>query len=154
MAPNRYVYWWSRTQRPAPHVRALHHHGAARPGLPGFLRAFKRFRSNGTITKGGAKISKSKGNVINPDDYIAHFGTDVFRLHLMFMLPYEAGGDFNDRGIGGIVRFLNRVWQITMQHGINATKKPPTREAKRAQHLAIKHVTEHIAALKYNTAVA
>src|SRR6266566_5577724 len=100
-----------------------------------FSEPFKRFRANGTITKDGAKISKSKGNVINPDDYIAHFGTDVFRLHLMFMLPYEAGGDFNDRSIGGIVRFLNRVWQITMQHGINATKKPPTREAKRAQNL-------------------
>ena len=72
----------------------------------------------------------------------------------MFMLPYEAGGDFNDRGIGGIVRFLNRVWQITIQYGANATTKVPTGEAKRVQHLTIKRVTEHIAALKYNTAVA
>jgi leucyl-tRNA synthetase len=119
-----------------------------------FSEPFKRFRANGTITKGGAKISKSKGNIINPDDYINRFGTDAFRLHLMFMLPYEAGGDFNERGIGGVVRFLNRVWQIVMQRGVNATTKAPTGEAKRAQHLAIKRVTEHIAALKYNTAVA
>ena len=64
-------------------------------GYLDFSEPFKRFRANGTITKGGAKISKSKGNVINPDDYINRFGTDAFRLHLMFMLPYEAGGDFN-----------------------------------------------------------
>ncbi len=119
-----------------------------------FSEPFKRFRANGTITKGGAKISKSKGNVVNPDDYIERFGTDAFRLHLMFMLPYEAGGDFNDRGIGGIVRFLNRVWQITTQRGINASTKSPTGDAKRVQHQTIKRVTEHIAALKYNTAVA
>jgi leucyl-tRNA synthetase len=123
-------------------------------GYLDFSEPFKRFRANGTITKDGAKISKSKGNVVNPDDYINRFGTDAFRLHLMFMLPYEAGGDFNDRGIGGIVRFLNRVWQITTQRSANATSKPPTGEAKRAQHQTIKRVTEHIAALKYNTAVA
>ena len=72
----------------------------------------------------------------------------------MFMLPYEAGGDFNDRGIGGIVRFLNRVWQIIIQRGTNASTKAPISEAKRTQHQTIKRVTEHIAALKYNTAVA
>ena len=119
-----------------------------------FSEPFKRFRANGTITKGGAKISKSKGNVVNPDDYINRFGTDAFRLHLMFMLPYEAGGDFNDRGIGGVVRFLNRVWQITMQRGANAAAKAPIGEAKLVQHQTIKRVTEHISALKYNTAVA
>jgi leucyl-tRNA synthetase len=119
-----------------------------------FSEPFKRFRANGTITKGGAKISKSKGNVVNPDDYINRFGTDAFRLHLMFMLPYEAGGDFNDRGIGGIVRFLNRVWQITMQRGANASTKSPIGEVKLLQHQTIKRVTEHISALKYNTAVA
>ncbi|MGZ3623303.1 MAG: leucine--tRNA ligase, partial [Ktedonobacteraceae bacterium] len=123
-------------------------------GYLDFSEPFKRFRANGTITKGGAKISKSKGNVVNPDDYINRFGTDAFRLHLMFMLPYEAGGDFNDRGIGGIVRFLNRVWQITTQRGANATTKAPIGEAKLVQHQTIKRVTEHISALKYNTAVA
>jgi leucyl-tRNA synthetase len=123
-------------------------------GFLEFSEPFKRFRANGTITKGGAKISKSKGNVVNPDDYIDRFGTDVFRLHLMFMLPYEAGGDFTDRGISGIVRFLNRVWQITTQYGVNASTKSPTGDAKRFQHQAIKRVTEFIATLKYNTAIA
>jgi len=123
-------------------------------GYLDFSEPFKRFRANGTITKDGAKISKSKGNVVNPDDYINRFGTDAFRLHLMFMLPYEAGGDFNDRGIGGIVRFLNRVWQITIQRGLNASTKTPIGDAKLVQHLTIMRVTDHIAALKYNTAVA
>jgi leucyl-tRNA synthetase len=119
-----------------------------------FSRPFKHFRAHGTITKDGAKISKSKGNVVNPDDYINRFGTDAFRLHLMFMGPYETGGDFTDRGIGGVVRFLNRVWQITTQRGINASTKSPVGDPKRVQHQTIKRVTEHIATLKYNTAVA
>ena len=119
-----------------------------------FSEPFKRFRANGTITKDGAKISKSKGNVVNPDDYITHFGADVFRLYLLFMGPYEAGGDFSDRGIGGTVRFLNRVWQMITLRGVNVTTGVPTGEAKRALHLAMKRVTEDIAVLKYNTAIA
>lgn len=113
---------------------------------------FKRFRANGTITTSGVKISKSRGNVINPDDYIATFGADVFRLYLLFMGPYEAGGDFNDRGIGGIVRFLDRVWQIIGR--AHASPDGLSRDARHTLHLTIKRVTEDIAALKYNTAIA
>jgi leucyl-tRNA synthetase len=119
-----------------------------------FTEPFKRFRAHGIITKDGAKIAKSKGNIVNPDEYIDQFGADVFRVYLMFMGPYEAGGDFSDRGIGGVVRFLNRVWQLVTQRGRNATTKGPARVAKRIQHLTIKRVTEDIASLKYNTAVA
>jgi leucyl-tRNA synthetase len=119
-----------------------------------FSEPFKRFRANGTITKDGAKISKSRGNVVNPDEYIDHFGADVFRMYLMFMGPYEAGGDFSDRGIGGIVRFLNRVWQLITLRGGNATTTGLSGEAKRTQHLTIKRATEDIASLKYNTAIA
>ena len=119
-----------------------------------FEEPFKRFRANGTITKDGAKISKSRGNVVNPDGYIARFGADVFRVYIMFMGPYEVGGDFSDRGIGGVVRFLNRVWQLVTQHNANAAARAPEGEAKRAMHLAIKRATEDVAALKYNTAIA
>ena len=55
----------------------------------------------GTITNQGAKMSKSKGNVVNPDDFTLKFGSDVFRLYLMFMGPYEMGGDWSDKGISG-----------------------------------------------------
>ena len=121
-------------------------------GYLDFSIPFTRFRANGTITKDGAKISKSRGNVINPDAYIEHFGADVFRIYLMFMGPYEGGGDFSDRGISGVVRFLNRIWQLALRHEPVAPE--PGGEAKRAMHITIKRVTEDIAALKYNTAIA
>jgi len=121
-------------------------------GYLDFSIPFTRFRANGTITKDGAKISKSRGNVVNPDGYIEHFGADVFRVYLMFMGPYEGGGDFSDRGISGVVRFLNRVWQLVLRH--EAVAPEPVGEEKRAMHITIKRVTEDIAALKYNTAIA
>jgi leucyl-tRNA synthetase len=119
-----------------------------------FEEPFKRYFANGTITLDGAKISKSRGNVINPDGYIDRFGADVFRLYLMFMGPYEAGGDFSDRGIGGCVRFLDRVWQLITQHTASASKDEPVGEARYRQHVAIKRVSEDLAAFKYNTAIA
>ena len=119
-----------------------------------FAEPFKRFRANGTITKDGAKISKSRGNIINPDAYIEHFGVDVFRLYLMFMGPFEANSDFNDRGISGIVRFLDRVWQVVTRSATTAASEAPAGEARRAMHLTIKRVTEDIALFKYNTVIA
>jgi leucyl-tRNA synthetase len=119
-----------------------------------FENPFKRFRANGTITKDGAKISKSRGNIVNPDDYIERFGADVFRIYLMFMGPYEAGGDFSDRGIGGVVRFLDRVWTLVTRHAEGSQPAEVQGEARRAMHRLIKRVSEDIAALKYNTAVA
>ncbi len=119
-----------------------------------FEEPFKRFRANGMITKDGAKISKSKGNIVNPDSYITRFGADVFRVYLMFMGPYQAGGDFSDRGIGGVVRFLDRVWSLVTQHAQNASAQAPQGEERRVIHRLIKRVSEDLATLKYNTAVA
>jgi len=64
-----------------------------------FDEPFKRFRAHGIITKDGAKISKSRENIINPDQYIETWGVDTVRTYLMFMGPYTQGGDFSDRGI-------------------------------------------------------
>ena len=119
-----------------------------------FEEPFKRFRANGMITRDGAKISKSKGNIVNPDSYITRFGSDVFRVYLMFMGPYQAGGDFSDRGIGGVVRFLDRIWSLVTQHAQNASVEAPQGEERRVIHRLIKRVTEDLATLKYNTAVA
>ncbi len=123
-------------------------------GYLDFEEPFKHLRAHGMITKDGAKMSKSRGNVINPDEYLAHLGTDVLRVYLMFMGPYEIGGDFSDRGIGGIVRFLDRTWRLVTQHAANVVAGAVQGEARRAMHLTIKRVTEDIAALKYNTALA
>jgi leucyl-tRNA synthetase len=85
-------------------------------GMVPFDEPFRRFRAHGLIIKDGAKMAKSQGNVINPDEYIDTYGADALRTYLMFMGPYEAGGDFSDRGIGGVVRFLERVWRLVTEH--------------------------------------
>jgi leucyl-tRNA synthetase len=119
-----------------------------------FEEPFTRFRANGIITKDGARISKSRGNIINPDEYLEAYGADVFRLYLLFMGSYEMGGDFSDRGIGGVVRFMDRVWQLITARSEALRDKKPSVDARRAMHVAIKRVTEDIEALKYNTAIA
>jgi leucyl-tRNA synthetase len=119
-----------------------------------FEEPFTRFRANGIISKDGAKMSKSRGNLINPDEYLNEYGADVFRIYLVFMGPYEAGGDFSDRGIGGVVRFMDRVWRLITTRAEALQGGTPSADARRAMHVAIRRVTEDIEALKYNTAIA
>jgi leucyl-tRNA synthetase len=119
-----------------------------------FEEPFTRFRANGIITKDGARISKSRGNIINPDEYLDAYGADVFRVYLLFMGPYEAGGDFSDRGIGGVVRFMDRVWRLITSRAETLRANAPRGDARRVMHMTIKRVAEDIEALKYNTAIA
>ena len=79
-------------------------------GLLAFEEPFTRFRAHGTIIREGAKMSKSRGNVVNPDEYVERWGADTFRTYLMFLGPYEEGGDFRDQSISGVRRFLDRLW--------------------------------------------
>ncbi len=81
-------------------------------GLVNFEEPFTKFRVNGLLIKDGAKMSKSKGNVVNPDDYIQKFGADTLRCYLMFCGRFSQGGDFRDTGIEGMQRFLRRVWKL------------------------------------------
>jgi leucyl-tRNA synthetase len=62
--------------------------------------------------KDGTKMSKSHGNVVNPDDFISKYGSDIFRMYLMFMGPYEMGGDWSDKGITGTERFVIRAYEL------------------------------------------
>ena len=119
-----------------------------------FNEPFTHFRANGTITRDGTKISKSKGNVINPDEYIQRLGADAFRLHLMFMGPYEADGDYSDRGIGGVIRFLDRIWVLVQQGQFARKATQLKREELRLLHLTIKRVSDGMQAFKYNTSIA
>jgi len=73
---------------------------------------FQNLIHQGTITNQGAKMSKSKGNVVNPDEFTKEYGSDVFRLYLMFMGPYEQGGDWSDKGIAGTDRFVQRTYDL------------------------------------------
>lgn len=119
-----------------------------------FEEPFQCFRAHGLLTKDGAKMSKSKGNVVNPDEYIKEYGADTLRIYLMFLGPYHQGGDFSDRGIAGMRRFLNRVWQLVNKHQDCLQSSLPDEESQRRLHQTIAKVSEHIRALKYNTAIA
>ncbi|MBI2466199.1 MAG: class I tRNA ligase family protein [Candidatus Sungbacteria bacterium] len=92
-------------------------------------------------------MSKSKGNVVNPDEYIKKFGADTLRMYLMFIAPFEQGGDFRDAGILGVSRFLERVWKFSPTKNSN-----PKNE--RILHQTIKKVTEDIESLNYNTVIS
>ena len=127
-------------------------------GLVGFEEPFARFRAHGTIVKDGAKMSKSRGNVVNPDAYVDRWGADTFRMYLMFLGPYQDGGDFRDAGISGIRRFLDKVWGLVEAAGTGAPGHGGTRDASadlvRMMHRTIQRVTEDTESLAYNTAIA
>jgi leucyl-tRNA synthetase len=120
-------------------------------GVLDFDEPFKKFRAHGLIIKDGAKMSKSRGNVVNPDVYIDQHGADVFRMYMMFLGPYEEGGDFRDEGIAGIRRFLDGVWRVVREFDPGAVADPSLR---RATHRTIKKVQDDLEGLRYNTAIA
>ncbi len=127
-------------------------------GVLEFEEPYKQFRKHGMLIKEGAKISKSRGNVVLPDDYIDRYGADTFRTYLMFLGPYQEGGDFRDRGIAGPERFLYRVWDsvtAAARAAAEGTAPPePAPEIERALHRTIKKVTGDLEDLAYNTAIA
>src|SRR5690606_19685926 len=114
------------------------------------------------------KMSKSRGNVINPDDVVARYGADSLRLYEMFMGPLEQVKPWSMRGVEGVHRFLNRVWRLLVvseleNEGFDPVDAPlresvrdvePTREQLRVLHRTIAKVTEDIETLNFNTAIA
>ncbi|MBX7118893.1 MAG: leucine--tRNA ligase [Gemmatimonadaceae bacterium] len=120
-------------------------------GLLDFEEPFTKFRAHGLIIREGAKMSKSKGNVVNPDEYLEQWGADSFRTYLMFLGPFEEGGDFRDAGISGVKRFLDRLWASVRDC---TTDGAPDDEVLRKLHATIKKVGEDVPALSYNTAIA
>ncbi len=114
---------------------------------------FLKLVHQGLITNKGAKMSKSKGNVVSPDAFVTQHGSDVFRMYLMFMGPFEAGGDWSDLGINGIVRFVKRIYRVTTEK-CTLNKKVDNPSVTAALHRAIKKVTEDIEAMHFNTAIS
>ena len=119
-----------------------------------FEEPFTRFRANGQLTKDGFKMSKSRGNVVNPDAYFDRFGADTLRMYLVFLGPFEQAGDFTDVGMGGIRRFLGRVWDLVLRHAVERPSEHPHQAARRRLHQTIRSVTHDLEHLRYNTAIA
>ena len=116
-----------------------------------FEEPFTRFRAHGHIIRDGAKMSKTQGNIVNPDEYIEQWGADAFRTYLMFLGPYEQGGDFRDLSISGPRRFLDRLFASVQSMSGDGE---PDHAVMRKLHQTIRKVGEDIPRLSYNTAVA
>jgi leucyl-tRNA synthetase len=135
-------------------------------GLVGFLEPFARLFTQGMIYRNGAKMSKSKGNVIAPDDLVERYGADTTRLYTLFMGPPEQDAEWNDEAVSGAYRFCERTWRSVLQIaaggggimrdcGDPATLDPESLELARKAHWAIDKVTRDISErLHFNTAIA
>ena len=122
-------------------------------GWLSFEEPYQRFRKHGLLIKEGSKMSKSRGNVVVPDAYIQQWGADTFRTYLMFLGPYQEGGDFRDQGLQGPYGFLSRLWD-TIVPVDELGSGQPAGEVEQKLHATIKKVTDDIASLQYNTAIA
>jgi len=111
-----------------------------------------RFRYQGTIVFKGRKMSKSRGNVQTPDEYVKHYGADTLRLFMMFMGPWVDGADWDASGIEGVHRFLRRVWELALTDAEPAGPRDP--DVDGAVQRTIKKVTEDLGIEHFNTAVA
>ena len=127
-------------------------------GYLDFDEPFVRLVNQGTIVFNHQKMSKSRGNVIAPDAYVSDVGTDAVRTYMMFMGPWEAGGEWNDDGINGMARWTNRVWDLATRDASvldeSDTHPDAVRNLRRLQHQTIKKVSEDVERFKFNTAIA
>ncbi len=122
-------------------------------GLVDFSEPFLKLFNQGHIISGHQKMSKSRGNVVNPDEYVAELGADTVRVYLMFIGPWEQGGEWDDSGISGVSRWMNRVWNLVLDD-YTSSGSQGEEELLRMQHQTIKKVTEDLERIRFNTMVA
>jgi leucyl-tRNA synthetase len=128
--------------------------------LLSFQEPFANLFTQGMITYQGAKMSKSKGNVISPSTYIESHGADAARCYILFLGPPEQDADWSDDGLGGVHRFLSRVWRLRPAGSHQLVPPAPDQLAgaaldlTRKAHWAIQKVTSDIERFQFNTAIA
>ncbi|MDR4982635.1 leucine--tRNA ligase [Bacillus cereus] len=119
---------------------------------------FQQLFNQGMILgENNEKMSKSKGNVVNPDDIVASHGADTLRLYEMFMGPLDASIAWSENGLDGARRFLDRVWRLFVQDNGELSEKitdAPNKNLEKAYHQTVKKVTEDYAELRFNTAIS
>ncbi len=134
-------------------IKALNH-----MGYLDFDEPFLARRTHGIILgPDNQKMSKSKGNVIDPDEEVKKSGADSIRMYFGFIGPFSQGGSWNPQGLNGISRFLNRIWnfyQEQIQEGQKPISKKDEEEIKKSLHLSIKKIGEDIENLEFNTAIS
>ncbi len=125
-------------------------------GLLPFREPFSRLMNQGQLlAPDGRRMSKSRGNVITPDEVVAEYGADALRIYEMFMAPFEQDVAWTTEGINGASRFLNRVWSLydsTPSRGTVSTDRDA--ELDRATHQTIRHVTDRIEGFRFNTMIS
>ena len=134
-------------------------------GMLDFDEPFTNLLTQGMVIKDGAKMSKSLGNVVSPEEIIEKYGADTARLFILFAAPVERDLDWSDQGVEGAFRFLNRVWRILLQFE-GAIKSAPAdcdpsaltpeeTELRRVLHMTVKKVTEDVRdRFMFNTAIS
>ena len=127
-------------------------------GLVDFDEPFMRLFNQGHIIANSQKMSKSRGNVVAPDDFVQSVGADAVRCYLMFLGPWDQGGEWSDAGINGMSRWLNRVWDIARRDDADLAAGPidenEERDLARLTHKTIRKVGEDLERFKFNTALA
>jgi leucyl-tRNA synthetase len=135
-----YARFWTKTMRDL--------------GLVEFGEPFNRLYNQGIILGEDAeKMSKSRGNVVNPQDYVDRYGADALRDFLMFIGPWDQGGPWDGRGIEGVSRFLRRALSLTGDGDPSGAEADPAELARR-KNRTVKKVTEDLEAFRFNTAIA
>jgi len=129
-------------------------------GLVSFGEPFSRLFNQGIIIVERQKMSKSRGNVITPDEYVSELGADAVRAYLMFVAPWEQGGEWNDSGLSGISRWFNRVWSLVLERYNGnravspAAREEAERELSRVTHQTVRKVTGDMGKMRFNTMIA
>ena len=131
------------------------HHVLFDLGLVSTKEPFKKLFNQGMIQgEDGQKMSKSRGNVINPDDVVKEFGADSFRLYEMFMGPLDKSKPWSTKGLQGCYRFLQKVWRLINNEEVAIKENCSNEETKRLLHQSIKKASDDLDGLRFNTVVS
>ena len=126
-------------------------------GMVDFEEPFLRLFNQGVILgQDHEKMSKSRGNVVNPDDVVGVTGADAVRCFLMFIGPWDQGGPWSGEGINGIARWLNRVWDVAIRDSaaLNGSDGSTSRDTRRLLHQTVRKCYNDLDRFKFNTAIA
>ena len=121
-------------------------------GVIDFVEPFKKLFNQGMICKDGAKMSKSKGNVVSPDELVRDYGCDSVRMYELFVGPPELDAEWNDRGMEGVYKFINRFYKLIMENKDKNYGK--TAEMDKLKNKMIQEITERTDTFSFNTVIS